>query len=139
MATLEQVAVTEIAVHGDKRGVLAELSVHPGGPRCHVALTLPGHTRGNHRHERRTEHLVVFGPARVRLADERRSEQLEIAPGRALRLRIPPGIDHAVTNTGTDTGVLVAWHDAPPRADADADAGSSASAPEPRNEDGKDA
>jgi len=96
----------------DFRGVVLE----PLGPdalceqqNVHVVLTVPGGVRGNHYHEHGTEVLTVFGPALVRLRDGDRTEDVRAATGEALRITIPPGIGHAVRNTGDLPMVLVSF------------------------------
>lgn len=100
----------------DFRGVVLE----PLGPEAlctqqnvHVVLTVPGGVRGNHYHEHGTEVLTVFGPALVRLRDGDRLEDVRAATGEALRITIPPGIGHAVRNTGELPMVLVSFSTAP--------------------------
>ena len=96
----------------DFRGVVLE----PLGPEAlcaqqnvHVVITAPGGVRGNHYHEHGTEVLTVFGPALVRLHEGDRLEDVRAATGEALRITIPPGIGHAVRNTGELPMVLVSF------------------------------
>jgi quercetin dioxygenase-like cupin family protein len=96
----------------DARGVVLE----PLGPEAlcaqqnvHVVITAPGGVRGNHYHQHGTEVLTVFGPALVRLHDGDRLEDVRAATGEALRITIPPGIGHAVRNTGDQPMVLVSF------------------------------
>ena len=100
----------------DPRGTVLE----PVGPEMlavqqnvHVVFTLPGGVRGNHYHERGTEVMTVFGPALVRLRDGDRLEDVRAATGEALRITIPPGIGHAVRNTGDREMVIVSFNTVP--------------------------
>ena len=114
--------VERLAPREDARGAVLE----PLGPadlatqrNVHVVLTAPGGVRGNHYHERGTEVMTVFGPALVRLRDGADVEDVRAATGEVLRVTIPPGIGHAVRNTGDGTMVIVSFstephdHDAP--------------------------
>jgi dTDP-4-dehydrorhamnose 3,5-epimerase-like enzyme len=76
----------------------------------HVVVSRPGAVRGNHYHQKGSEILVVCGPALVRLCKEGKIEDYSIDPGETIRLVIPPGISHAVQNTGDTDSVLVAFN-----------------------------
>lgn len=76
----------------------------------HVVLTEPGATRGNHRHLRGTEILTVTGPALVRTREDGEVVDTEVPAGEAYRFTIPPGVAHAVRNTGTAPIVLVSFN-----------------------------
>lgn len=108
-----RVVIEEVAVHRDARGVVFEPL---GGEEIraqrnvHVVLSEPGAVRGNHYHRRGTEILTVSGPALVRLRDGADIEDLGVTQGRTIRLTIPPGVVHAVKNTGSSTSVLVAFN-----------------------------
>ncbi|MEN6483309.1 MAG: hypothetical protein ABFD98_00375 [Syntrophobacteraceae bacterium] len=80
----------------------------------HVVLTEPGCVRGNHYHERGVETLVVYGPALVRTR-ETPGEALEtqVPGGAVFRFHIPPGVSHAVMNTGTGANLLLAFNTVP--------------------------
>lgn len=79
----------------------------------HVVFTEPGHVRGNHFHERTTEILLAMGPALVRWRETGEVREVRVADGEALRFTIPPGIAHAVQNTGQRPLVLVSFNDRP--------------------------
>ncbi len=81
----------------------------------HVVTTGPGHVRGNHVHHRTTEVLVVRGAARVawREGDASDDRIVDVPDGAFYRFRFPPGVPHAVRNTGTGEGLLVAFRDTP--------------------------
>jgi dTDP-4-dehydrorhamnose 3,5-epimerase-like enzyme len=106
----------EVALHGDARGFVLEPL--PGDePRCqgnvHVVLTLPGEVRGNHHHLKGTETVVVLGPALVRHGEDGRIVDTRVPDGRALRLRFPPCVPHAIQCTGGEPGILVAFSTEP--------------------------
>lgn len=108
-----RVIVDEIALHRDQRGVVfepldeARLATQRN---VHVVLTEPGCIRGNHYHRKGTEVITVYGPALVRLREDAELEERIVAEGQALRFTIPPGISHAVKNTGDRPNLLIAFN-----------------------------
>jgi dTDP-4-dehydrorhamnose 3,5-epimerase-like enzyme len=108
-----RVIVDEIALHRDQRGVVfepldeARLATQRN---VHVVLTERGCIRGNHYHRRGTEVITVYGPALVRLREGAELEDRIVAEGQALRFTIPPGISHAVKNTGDRPNLLIAFN-----------------------------
>ncbi|WP_406693991.1 hypothetical protein V5E97_23400 [Singulisphaera sp. Ch08] len=99
----------------DHRGLVME----PIGPdalphqqNVHLALTGPGHIRGNHYHKRGNEVVVVLGPALVRYREEQGEEiqDLHIPQGQAYRLKIPAGVSHAFQNPGPTPMVIIAFN-----------------------------
>jgi UDP-2-acetamido-2,6-beta-L-arabino-hexul-4-ose reductase len=80
---------------------------------AHVVVSRPGAVRGNHFHLRGTETLVICGPARVRIRKDKHTEDFSIPIGTTCRFIIPPGISHAIQNTGETDGLLVAFNTEP--------------------------
>lgn len=79
----------------------------------HVAITEPGCVRGNHRHRRATEVICVVGPALVRVRDGDAQFDVTVADGEVARFTFPPGVAHAVKNTGVYPTPLIAFRTAP--------------------------
>jgi len=79
----------------------------------HVVVSRPGAVRGNHYHLKGNEVLVVCGPALVRIREEERTQDFMVDPEEICRLVIPPGISHAIQNTGTKENLLVAFNTQP--------------------------
>jgi len=77
----------------------------------HVVLTEPGHVRGNHFHLHTTEYLAVWGPALVRLREGTQLHDHPVPRQAVHRFVIPPGVAHAIQNTGQTPNVLVAFAD----------------------------
>ncbi|HEX2188310.1 MAG TPA: cupin domain-containing protein [Longimicrobiaceae bacterium] len=102
-----------LPVHRDARGGVfeplagGEIARHRN---AHVVLTEPGAVRGNHLHPRGTEVLTVVGPALVRTRDGGEVTDTEVPAGEAFRFTFPPGVAHAVRNTGTAPIVLVSFN-----------------------------
>lgn len=84
-----------------------------GKRNSHIVWTEPGAVRGNHYHERTTEVFVVVGPARVRLRECGLVRDVLVAAGAAMRFTIPPGVPHAIQNTGDRPMILMAFTDQP--------------------------
>jgi UDP-2-acetamido-2,6-beta-L-arabino-hexul-4-ose reductase len=100
----------------DARGLVLE----PLGPEAlpaqrnaHLVLTGPGHLRGNHYHRRGTEVAVVLGPALVRLRDAGGLRSYPVEPGRAVRFTFPPGVPHAMLNTGDAPMLILSFNTEP--------------------------
>jgi dTDP-4-dehydrorhamnose 3,5-epimerase-like enzyme len=79
----------------------------------HVVVSRPGAIRGNHYHQSGTETLAVCGPALVRIREESAINEFSIPAGTTCRMVIPPGISHAVQNTGDTDSLLVAFNTEP--------------------------
>lgn len=111
------IRVEPVVVHRDARGWVFE----PIGPHefadkrnAHLVLSQPGAIRGNHYHVRGTEIMVVVGPALVRYREPDGSlVDLPVAEAQMVRLTIPPGIPHAVQNTGTVPQLAIAFNTEP--------------------------
>ena len=76
----------------------------------HVVVSRPGAVRGNHYHRKGTETLVICGPALVRIRNHEHTEDIRIPIDTTCKMIIPPGISHAICNTGTTDSVLVAFN-----------------------------
>lgn len=110
------VTVEPIAQHRDRRGSVFEplgSDTIPEQRNAHVVLTAPGHVRGNHYHLRGTETMAVRGPALVRYRETDEVHDVEVPHGAVLAFRFPPRVPHAVRNTGTGEGLIVAFRDVP--------------------------
>lgn len=102
-----------ITLHQDQRGLVLE-PVDKGTLRrqanAHLVLTAPGGVRGNHYHKRGAEVAVLLGPALVRVRLEDGIRDITVPPGEAYRFHFPPGVPHAMQNTGDQPMVLVAFN-----------------------------
>lgn len=100
--------------HRDERGVAYEpidAASLPAQRNAHVVITRPGHVRGNHLHRETTEILTVRGPALVRYREQGTDRDVAIERDVVMTFRFPPGVAHAVLNTGSEPGVIVAFQD----------------------------
>jgi UDP-2-acetamido-2,6-beta-L-arabino-hexul-4-ose reductase len=100
----------------DARGLVLEplgSDEFPSQKNAHLVLTAPGGIRGNHYHERGTEVAVVLGPALVRVRDADGTRDHDIGEGRACRFTFPPGVPHAMRNTGSSTMVIISFNTQP--------------------------
>ena len=109
---MSRVTVEHLTVHSDPRGSVFE----PLGPdnlpdqrNVHVVVTEPGAVRGNHLHRQGTETLVIQGPALFRCREEDEVVDVEIPVGAVYRFTIPPGVAHALKNTGTAATIAVSF------------------------------
>jgi dTDP-4-dehydrorhamnose 3,5-epimerase-like enzyme len=79
----------------------------------HMVLTEPGAIRGNHLHHHATEVFVLVGPGLVRWREGGELRDVNVPAGEAMRFTVPPGIPHAIKNTGTRPMVLMAFSSQP--------------------------
>ncbi len=115
---MSRVIIEPLAVFSDKRGWVFEPATGEqlaGQKNAHLVITLPGQVRGNHLHKVATETLAVFGPALVRFMENDRPQDVIVPPDKAVRLVFPPGVAHAICNTGPKPMVLIAFSDQPYR------------------------
>ncbi len=77
---------------------------------AHVVFTQPGGVRGNHYHEHGTEIMAVMGSALVRIRDSAGVRDIQVAERQVIRFTLPPGVAHAILNTGAQTGVIVSFN-----------------------------
>jgi UDP-2-acetamido-2,6-beta-L-arabino-hexul-4-ose reductase len=106
------VEIEKIEVYSDYRGIVfepleAEKLADQGN--VHVVVSRPGAVRGNHVHRRGTETVTVVGPALVRYREDGAERDVDIPAGEAFRFVFPPGVAHAIRNTGDQPGLLVAF------------------------------
>lgn len=98
----------------DARGWLCE-PLHAeelaGQKNIHVAVTKPGHLRGNHYHRFTTEIVTVTGPALVRVRENGCDTDYTVPADEAHRFTFPPGVVHAILHTGTEPGLAIAFTD----------------------------
>ena len=110
------VEITRLDPFRDERGIAyepitpAELAEQRN---VHVVVTRPGHVRGNHLHHRETEILVVHGPALVRWRVDGEVRDMALEDGEIVAFRFPPGVPHAILNTGDAPHLIVAFKDRP--------------------------
>ncbi len=109
----ERVLIQTVRRSADARGFVfepLEVAELPHQRNCHVVVTEPGAVRGNHHHPRGTEVLVVAGPAHVRCREEGAMVDTDVPAGTVMRFTIPPGVAHAVRNTGGAPLLLVGFN-----------------------------
>ncbi len=110
------VLVERLANHRDPRGSVTE-PLRPeefsAQRNAHVVLTEPGCIRGNHYHVRGTEILTVYGPALVRIREAGEDRDTTVPEGEAYRFTLPPGVPHAILNTGRAPILMVAFNTEP--------------------------
>jgi len=111
-----QVTIENVSFFSDARGWVIEPvdeALLAGSRNVHVVLSEPGAIRGNHYHERSTEVFVVIGPARVRIREHGVVRDLTVPEGQAMRFTLPPGVAHAIQNTGSRPMVLMSFSTLP--------------------------
>jgi len=110
------VRVEALRVVRDARGWVAE-PLDDGSfaaqHNVHMVVSEPGVVRGNHWHRHGTEVLTVAGPALVRTRHGNEVSDTEVPPGAVFRFTFPPGVSHAIQNTGTAPLVMVAFNTCP--------------------------
>ena len=108
------VVVEKLDQHSDHRGTVFEPLSGDDIARqrnAHVVLTGPDHVRGNHYHTRGDEVMAVRGPALVRFREDGEIRDIHVPDGDVFAFRFPAGVPHAIRNTGTSEGLLVAFRE----------------------------
>lgn len=107
------VKIDDLLVHADERGMVFEpvgSEVLLAQRNVHVVTSRPGAIRGNHYHLQGTETIAVSGPALVRIKQDGDSQDIPVADGKIIRFTFPPGVPHAIKNTGDGLNILVAFN-----------------------------
>jgi dTDP-4-dehydrorhamnose 3,5-epimerase len=110
------VTVENVSFFSDARGWVIEPvseALLAGKRNVHVVFSEPGTIRGNHYHERTTEVFVVVGPALIRLRESGGMRDVRVPAGQAMRFTVPPGVAHAIQNTGARPMVLMSFSSLP--------------------------
>ncbi|MDJ0781976.1 MAG: cupin domain-containing protein [Desulfosarcinaceae bacterium] len=105
-----------VPVHRDARGAVFEPIAEALLSRqrnIHVVINRPGAVRGNHYHRQTTERICVSGPGRVHYRRDETIVTVPIEADAVVCFYFPPGVAHAIENTGESDQVLVALSDKP--------------------------
>lgn len=108
-----QVEVEQIKVVEDDRGLVFEPLTEEAFKlqrNAHVVISRPGVVRGNHYHRTGTEVIAVKGPSRVCFREGETIHDMEVPDKKVFRFSIPPNVSHAIQNTGTEPGILMAFN-----------------------------
>lgn len=98
--------VLELRTNEDVRGKLSEIirsdEIKKQINQVYFTTTKPNAVRGNHVHKRKTEWFcVVQGEALLLLRyPEGKQEELMLSSNKMMLIEIPPGVAHAIKNTG---------------------------------------
>ena len=108
---MSHVTIKPLVLHKDQRGVVFEPVTPLEIESCrniHVVLSHPGVVRGNHYHRIGSETAAVEGPALVRYQQDGEVKDCKVPSKEVWQFRFPPGIAHAIQNTGIADTVIVA-------------------------------
>ena len=103
-----------LALHGDERGVFAEIAKSKGEGQTSYSSTHPGITRGDHFHFRKLERFVVLsGKATIRLRRLFSNEiiALDVDGEQPVAVDMPTLFAHNITNSGPDELLTMFWAD----------------------------
>jgi len=107
------VTIEKLRMNSDSRGVVFEpLAADRLAEQrnVHVVISRPGVVRGNHFHLQETETIVVAGPALIRVREDGILRDIEVPDKQAYRFILPPGVAHAIKNTGDRPNILVGFN-----------------------------
>jgi len=110
---MKTVTIEKLDVFTDERGIVfnpIEMSDLQDQENFHVATSLSQAIRGNHYHQRGTETLIIMGPALVRIRENNDLRDIDIPDRSVYRLIIPPGVSHAIKQTGSESGILLSFN-----------------------------
>jgi len=108
-----KVLIEQIKVFEDDRGLVFEplkAEAFKQQRNAHVVISLPGVVRGNHYHRCGTEVITVQGPSRVCFREGNAIRDINVPDKKVFRFTIPPNVSHAIQNTGSESGVLMAFN-----------------------------
>lgn len=98
--------------HTDERGSFAEIIKLNSGGQVSFSTTMPGVTRGNHFHTRKSERFAVIrGSARIeiRRIGTENVHGFDFVSGKPGFIDMPVWFTHNITNTGDEELVTVFW------------------------------
>lgn len=101
-----------VPMHGDARGVFAEMLKTPDSGQFSFFTAHPGVTRGGHYHHSKTEKfLVIKGRARFKFRHMNTNEVCELTTSgeKAEIVETVPGWTHDITNIGTEEMIVMLW------------------------------
>lgn len=101
-----------VPMHGDPRGMFAEMLKTPDCGQFSYFTAHPGVTRGGHYHHSKTEKfLVVKGQARFKFRHMHTGETHELTTSaeKAQIVETVPGWTHDITNIGADEMIVMLW------------------------------
>ncbi|MCF8128291.1 MAG: WxcM-like domain-containing protein [Deltaproteobacteria bacterium] len=107
------VKIESIKGHWDARGLVFEpvkrdqLAYQQN---MHVVVSAPGAVRGNHYHLQGTEIIAITGPSLVRIKENDQIRDVKIHENEIFAFTFPPGISHAIQNTGKEAHVMAAFN-----------------------------
>lgn len=117
-SSLSKVKVKKLDKKEDNRGFVAEIvrvedlsDPDKKFGQIYVTTAKPGHTKGKHYHNRKTEWFcVILGNGLLTLVDKKSKEKKEIKMGEdnMVAVEIPPGVWHAISNEEGKDMYLVA-------------------------------
>jgi len=115
--------ITELPKFSDERGYLVEYlkageledSMKSFG-QIYLSTIAPGHTRGNHFHRHKHEFFgLMTGKVTLVVEDvdtgRREEHELDSGGDHIYRVRVGPGVAHAITNTSDELVVLCSYTD----------------------------
>ena len=115
---MKDVKITDLNKKSDERGWLIEvlcgdaLVPEKEFGQIFVSVAPPGKVRGNHYHHRKIEWFCVpSGTGLLLIKDLETGEEMEIVMGENApkTVKIPPGMVHAIKNTGDKDMVLLVY------------------------------
>ncbi len=107
------VKIESIKGHWDMRGLVFEPvkgEQLASQQNMHVVVSAPGAVRGNHYHLQGTEIIAVTGPSLVRMKENDQIRDVKIHEKEIYAFTFPPGVSHAIRNTGKKDHVMAAFN-----------------------------
>lgn len=103
----------QLEVNKDSRGSFVEAFKLPNDGQVSYVIVNPGESRGNHYHERKTEHfLVIYGAAEITVKNRETSDVMNVTLSgyKPMVVTVVPQHTHVIT--ATDEGcIMLIWCD----------------------------
>lgn len=102
-----------LEVKTDRRGSLVEAFKLPTDGMLFYVIANPNETRGNHYHERKTEHfLVIYGSATIQVKDRTTDDSMNIKVGGQKPMVVTVTPNHTHNITADEEGcIFLVWCD----------------------------
>lgn len=103
----------QLETKSDSRGTLVEAYKLPNDGQLFYVIAKPNQMRGNHYHERKTEHfLVIYGSAEIVVKNRETNDvmKVEVSGSKPMKVTVSPNHTHNITAT-SEGCIFLVWCD----------------------------
>lgn len=110
---MDPLKIESIAVHTDARGSLYKIHPEAVSGEVYAVQTHPGESRGHHFHRTMGEWFTALSGVGIVVVEDPESGVCRQASLVGQRVYVPPGLAHALFNTGSSDLLVLACADGP--------------------------